>query len=187
MFSAFPPPCSVSYPISLRQPCWICQSDTHSSLWMSRDPGISITQLMGYVLVDVPFQRPVGGHLQPISLSNSIHMKLLHIPSPMRVYSVRQRSLSSLGCVHAGAAAPFTEGDKTAVVNLAPAPSFDAAAQEAVMHPPANASAVNVFFTLVLSGVDALVRPPLTPGVLQLSSWLVSLISPMLLCASRQS
>ncbi|KAK9902754.1 hypothetical protein WJX75_004977 [Coccomyxa subellipsoidea] len=45
---------------------------------------------------------------------------------------------------------------KSGTVNLAPAPSFDAAAQQAIASAnPANATAVNVYFTLVLTGYDA--------------------------------
>jgi hypothetical protein len=47
---------------------------------------------------------------------------------------------------------------KSGTVNLAPAPSFDAAAQQAIASAnPANATAVNVYFTLVLTGYDAVV------------------------------
>ncbi len=50
-------------------------------------------------------------------------------------------------------------GDKSVTINLAPAPSFDAAAQQAIASAsPDNHTAVNVYFTLVLTGYDAVVR-----------------------------
>ena len=48
---------------------------------------------------------------------------------------------------------------KSGLIDLAPAPTFDAAAQRAISSTnPNNHTAVDVYFTLVLTGYDAVVR-----------------------------